>query len=276
MVIWYDVLHPINKVSKLLQSEDMCMDACIVNMNALIIYLNKYRNEGFEDAMSRAKGIALELGLEPCFPERRSIRRKKHFDEDKEDDEDKSPQYAFKCFYFNVVMDACLVSLQSRFDQMKVFQGIFGFLFNSRNLKSLDSDKLIDSCKILAEALQDGEKEDIDMDDLFQELKMLQNILPDDRDTAIKILDFVKNLCCYPNTTIAYRILLTIPVTVATAERSFSKLKILKNHLRSTMSQERLNGLAILSIEHEVLEKVDYEAIIDDFASQCSARNVFK
>ena len=35
---------------------------------------------------------------------------------------------------------------------------------------------------------------------------------------------------------IAYRILLTIPVIVASAERSFSKLKLIKSYLRSTMS----------------------------------------
>jgi hypothetical protein len=48
---------------------------------------------------------------------------------------------------------------------------------------------------------------------------------------------------------IAYRILFIVLVTVASAERSFSKLKLLKNYLRSTMSQERLNGLATLCIE---------------------------
>ena len=32
---------------------------------------------------------------------------------------------------------------------------------------------------------------------------------------------------------------------------AFSKLKIIKIYLRSTMSQERLDGLAIISIEHE-------------------------
>jgi hypothetical protein len=46
-----------------------------------------------------------------------------------------------------------------------------------------------------------------------------------------------------------YTILFIVPVTVASAERSFSKLKLLKNHLRSTMSQDRLNGLTTLCIE---------------------------
>jgi hypothetical protein len=40
--------------------------------------------------------------------------------------------------------------------------------------------------------------------------------------------------------------------TVASAERSFSKLKLLKNYLRS-MSQERLNNLAMCTIERESL-----------------------
>jgi hypothetical protein len=59
----------------------------------------------------------------------------------------------------------------------------------------------------------------------------------------------VRDLNCYPNISIAYLILFTVSVMVASAERSFSKLKLLKNYLRSTMTQERLNGLAILCIE---------------------------
>jgi hypothetical protein len=51
---------------------------------------------------------------------------------------------------------------------------------------------------------------------------------------------------------IAYRILLTILVTVASAERTFSKLKLIKSYLRPTTSQERLSGLAILSIERNM------------------------
>jgi hypothetical protein len=72
----------------------------------------------------------------------------------------------------------------------------------------------------------------------------------------------------YPNISIAYRILFTMLVTVASAERSFSKLKLLKNYLKSAMSQERLNELATLCIEKKLLDKVDSNTITNDFASK--------
>ena len=36
-------------------------------------------------------------------------------------------------------------------------------------------------------------------------------------------------------------------------------LKLIKSYLRSTMSQERLSGLTILSIEKEMLEEFKYK-----------------
>ena len=63
------------------------------------------------------------------------------------------------------------------------------------------------------------------------------------------ILKFIKNLNYVPNASIAYRILLIIHVIVAFVEKSFSKLKVLKSYLQSTMLQGKLNGLTILSIE---------------------------
>jgi hAT family C-terminal dimerisation region len=60
---------------------------------------------------------------------------------------------------------------------------------------------------------------------------------------------------------------LTIPVTVASAERSFSKLKLIKTYLRSTIFEERLNGLALISSENEIAEELDYNELIHTFAS---------
>ena len=66
-----------------------------------------------------------------------------------------------------------------------------------------------------------------------------------------------------------------MPVTVASAERSFSKLKLLKSYLRSSMSQKRLNDLTILCIEKNMLENIDVDTIINDFASRNARRQCF-
>ena len=45
-----------------------------------------------------------------------------------------------------------------------------------------------------------------------------------------------------------------VPVTIATTERSFSKFKLIKNFL---LSQERLSGLALVSIENKRAKNLD-------------------
>ena len=93
--------------------------------------------------------------------------------------------------------------------------------------------------------------------------------------SAPEILKSVMDTDCYPNVSVAYRILLTVPMTVASAERSLSKLRLLKNYLRTTMSQERLNGLAMCSIEKDILDTIDLNTVLYDFASRNTRRSIF-
>ncbi|XP_077283750.1 zinc finger MYM-type protein 1-like [Arctopsyche grandis] len=53
------------------------------------------------------------------------------------------------------------------------------------------------------------------------------------------------------------------PVTTATSERSFSTLRRLKTYLRNTMSENQLNGLALLNIHRDI--NVSAEKILDMF-----------
>ena len=108
----------------------------------------------------------------------------------------------------------------------------------------------------------------IDGLDLFSELKILKEVLQINENSPINVLNYIKMQESFPNTCIAFRILLTILVTVASAERSFSKLKLIKSYLRSTMSQKRLSRLTILSIEKEMLAKLESKILISNFASQ--------
>ena len=60
---------------------------------------------------------------------------------------------------------------------------------------------------------------------------------------------------------------LTAPVSVATNERTFSKLKLIKTHLRSTISDFRLNSMMIFGIEKDVVDKLNLSNIVNDWAS---------
>lgn len=62
----------------------------------------------------------------------------------------------------------------------------------------------------------------------------------------------------------------TLPVTSATPERTFSTLKRIKTYLRSTISQERLNGLALTNTNKE--ENVTVEEISQVFIKNSDRR----
>ena len=138
----------------------------------------------------------------------------------------------------------------------------------SAPLSQLDDDSLQKYCLKLEFFLKHDVYYDIDGLDLFSKLKVLKEILQIKEYTPINILNYIKMLDSFPNTCIAYRILLIIPITIASAERSVSKLKLIKSYLRLTMSQEKLSRLAILSIENEILEELEYKNLISQFASQ--------
>ena len=80
-------------------------------------------------------------------------------------------------------------------------------------------------------ALTDASGSDIDPKDLCSELQIFSNIVPDTVSSSLDALRFIYGHglnTAVPNVAIALRIALTIPITVASGERSFSKLKLIK------------------------------------------------
>ena len=66
--------------------------------------------------------------------------------------------------------------------------------------------------------------------------------------------------------------LLVAPASSAEAERSFSALRRLKTWLRSTMTQLRLNSLAVRHVHQELLDLVDVDALINEFFAKNETR----
>jgi len=76
----------------------------------------------------------------------------------------------------------------------------------------------------------------------------------------------------FPNVSTLYTLFMTLPVSGATAERSFSRLKLIKSYLRSTMSESRLTNLALLSIERELSYDLDFDCVADTFSNMKKRR----
>ena len=68
----------------------------------------------------------------------------------------------------------------------------------------------------------------------------------------------------YPNINTILNILAVVPATTCTCERSISALRRLKTWLRSTMTNERLTGLALMLVHRHM--NFDVEEIIDNFS----------
>nr|XP_054598746.1 zinc finger MYM-type protein 1-like [Nothobranchius furzeri] len=74
----------------------------------------------------------------------------------------------------------------------------------------------------------------------------------------------------FTETVTLLKILVTTPMTTAESERCFSTLKRIKTFLRNTMSQDRLNALAMLSMEKKLVTNIpDFnKKLIESFANQ--------
>ncbi|XP_028413110.1 52 kDa repressor of the inhibitor of the protein kinase-like [Dendronephthya gigantea] len=81
------------------------------------------------------------------------------------------------------------------------------------------------------------------------------------------------NELAFPNIFVSLKILAVIPVTTCEFERSVSALRRMKTWLRSTMTNERLNGLALMHINDDLGVNVD--EVINSFARQNPTRMQF-
>ena len=68
------------------------------------------------------------------------------------------------------------------------------------------------------------------------------------------------------------RLYLTVPVTTATSERSFSALRRIKTYLCSTMSDERLNNVMLLHVHKNFCDDLDLLKVAKSFISANSRR----
>ena len=259
---------------------------------AAIYQLSTTFINGVNDKLSE-EGIHLTTGL----PEIRANRRAP---------EVQSAEKNFEINCHNVILDTVVLTISNQFSQhQKLYTEIA--CFDPNRLEEVKTQPEIINLTTIAEALPEVDtislkEELLSFASNYHQLK--QGLFPSNDDNLSDLPDYsdeeedgeslskvmVKEAACknclscafrllsqyqlcstaYENLFLAYKYLVTLSVTQCSCERSFSKLKLVKTRLRSSLTQENLESLMIMIIAIEkdlALElKNNKEKIIDKFA----------
>jgi hypothetical protein len=105
----------------------------------------------------------------------------------------------------------------------------------------------------------------LDVEIEYESWQITCHALNDKPSDTLSSLD-VCNAVCFPNIRMLLTIFATLPVSTATAERSFSVLKLLKSSLRSRMGEERLSSLTLAYIYSDSFDIQSIAAdVLQDF-----------
>ena len=190
------------------------------------------------------------------------------FEENKEVGHDFTTKQNFIVNSFYVICDNLKSELSLRGQTYEVIVEPFRIFFDSEMSK--------EQKKKAIQKLMDIYKDDIDVDIFEDEFEQFSLFLKENKDTIKTIPEIHKAAkemsCTFPNVEVLLKFFRTIPLSNASGERSFSVLKRVKNYLRSTMGEDRLNDMAILYIEKDIFNQINTDKVIDEFAKNKARR----
>ena len=209
--------------------------------------------------------------LHSPFTPRRRRRIKRFFDEWSEDEcltdaEDADASLILQSVRFLQDSRHCPHSITNKIKGQSLVTSLFSFLYPKSLVKCDIAEISVFARKIIGQYEKDFTVF------LETELRSFVEIFRPEIEEKKSVMEIANMMLesrvssSFPEVYKLILLFVTIPVTVATAERSFSKLKLIKTYLRSAISQERRDNLAVISIENTEAKAIDRTNLIQNFA----------
>lgn len=262
---WHDILERFNSVSTDLQRPAMTLNTAVNTLKSLKTFVEYKRNE-FD--VYEAAGKKLSGTEEYTSVRVRSINvRLQPLNYGKTSAVQLSSRDKFRIESFLQVLDQLTISLAERISAYETVCERFGFF---ADLETIEMHQLELKAQQLVETYPDDLETTLgnELVQLAALLKQYSSNRLEDESVEIflyKII-FENNLRhTFVNSEIALRIYLSMMVSNCSGERSFSKMKIIKNRLRTSMEESRLVDLCRLSLESDILRQLSFHNILTTF-----------
>ena len=280
------ILIQTDNLSKTLQNRDLSAIEGQEIASAVVKVLKKDRcDQHFELLWNLALIKIKDKDIdEPILPRKR--RRPARYEDGEEGYQPQNAKDIYKVIYFQAY-DYVINAISERFDQpdYKMYATMRNILFMSMGGKNVEEqmDEVVfnarDGSQVSFRSLYN---DDINIDLLIHQLQLLPIILSSCKDSSIHdIFVTVRNMSKAKRVIISevvtlLKLLIVVPATNAESERGFSTMRRIKNYLRSTMGDNRLDNLMVLCIHKESLDQIDMVKVLNEFvAKKITRRRIF-
>ncbi|XP_066984744.1 uncharacterized protein [Macrobrachium rosenbergii] len=260
------VIEKNNRIQKRLQNHQINFHNAAKDLKALEMYFNENREAICNESLSAALELCENYDV---MVELRTRIKKRMPGETATDVGLSAKQEIMR------LMKQCRTRLEDIDNKFGFLLGVEQILKKGKSSGLLDGERMKENC------LHAGEfySSDLDGNELYEEILDCRMLLASRTDVQIStpemLIQFIiqygdENV--FPNLRVAIQLMLTVAISIASCERSFSKLKLIMAYLGASMGQDRLNALAFLSTEREEVELINSDDVIDNFASAKSCR----
>ena len=268
------VFSATEQLSSTLQSKTITAEVSIQARDATMAYLQRHRSEdAFKNFYDSLIKEAEDKTDEPKLPRHRRI--PKRVDDGVSNHQHRTAKDYYRQQYFEV-LDILLGEIEKRLNQTSL-----GILNEIEDVLLSASNGVL---KQVPKRIEELYSSVIDSEKFVRQLSMFQDFIQASKPTqGIRNITKITTICEIMNSsdlgksmfTEVHKLLtiyLTVPMTSATAERTFSSLRRLKNYLRSTMTQKRLNSVLLLHVHQDRTDKLNLNSIAADFISNNERR----
>ena len=253
-----DVLKQLSNLSKYLQKSNIDFNEAFGYIDTIINRMQQRRDssdEYFSEIFIQATDICETFSIEMRKP--RLVGRQKNRINVPGD----SPEEYYRRAMMIPFLDHVISNLNDRFNDKSQIAFKLNYIL-AENIAEIDDQNLNNVIK----EIQEFYKEDIHdafQEELFMWRRKWQNINSNDRPK--KAIDNLSkcNQDLFPSVYNLIYIICVLPSTIVECERDFSSLKLIKSYLRSTLTQTRLNSLALHYIHNE--RRVKPEEVVTEY-----------
>lgn len=255
------VLLPLENLNQCLQARDATLTGMMQSVSKVTLHLQSMRSdEMFQQVLAKSKSFVEKHDLQPialprkrCPPARLTGPAKCH--------QPSTVDEHFRLLYFSI-LDNTIQQLGNRFNNGS--PGLTRYLsLETILLTGESSESVID---LYPELNNESLKIQLAMfcnQHKYSSLAGARLIMSQMSADVRRLFSQVERLI---------RLMLLCPVTSCEAERSFSALRRLKTWLRTTMTQHRLNHIALCHVHQSKLDEVDITEVSREFARRSQIR----